>query len=48
MHDRWSNPSTNEYDIYVDVNNDGIDDYIVIGVDEAARSTAGWARSSAP
>ena len=38
-YDRWSNPSTNEYDIYVDVNNDGIDDYIVIGVDQGAVQT---------
>jgi subtilisin family serine protease len=34
--DRWSNASTNEFDIYVDVDGDGIDDYIVIGVDQGA------------
>ncbi len=33
-HDPWSTPSANEFDIYVDVNNDGHDDYIVIGVDD--------------
>jgi minor extracellular serine protease Vpr len=38
-YDRWSNPSTNEYDIFVDVNNDGTDDYIVIGVDQGAVQT---------
>ena len=38
-YDRWSNPSTNEFDIYVDVNNDGIDDYIVVGVDQGAVQT---------
>ncbi len=31
--DRWSNASTNEFDIFIDVDGDGIDDYIVIGVD---------------
>jgi subtilisin family serine protease len=35
-YDRWSNPSTNEYDISVDVNNDGIVDYIVVGADQGA------------
>jgi hypothetical protein len=34
--DRWSNASTNEFDIYVDVDGDGVDDYIVIGVDQGA------------
>ena len=41
-YDRWSNPSTNEYDIYVDVNNDGVDDYIVIGVDQGAVQTGSF------
>lgn len=31
--DRWSNASTNEFDIFIDVDGDGIDDYIVIGID---------------
>jgi hypothetical protein len=30
---RWSNPSDTEWDIYVDVNNDGVDDYLVVGYD---------------
>jgi minor extracellular serine protease Vpr len=33
---RWSNPSTNEFDIYVDVNGDGVDDYVVVGADGSA------------
>jgi subtilisin family serine protease len=33
---RWSNASVNEFDIYVDVDNDGKDDYIVVGVDQGA------------
>jgi minor extracellular serine protease Vpr len=31
--DRWSNVCSNEFDIFVDVDGDGIDDYVVIGVD---------------
>jgi subtilisin family serine protease len=37
--DRWSNPSTNEFDIYVDVDGDGVDDYIVVGADQGAVTT---------
>jgi len=33
---RWSNASTNEFDIYVDVDGDGKDDYIIVGVDQGA------------
>jgi minor extracellular serine protease Vpr len=33
---RWSNASTNEFDISVDVDGDSVDDYVVIGVDEGA------------
>jgi minor extracellular serine protease Vpr len=33
---RWSNAATNEFDIYLDVDQDGSDDYIVIGVDQGA------------
>ncbi len=33
-HDRWSNASTNEFDIPVDVDGDGIDDYIIVGIDD--------------
>lgn len=36
---RWSNASTNEFDIYVDVDGDGVDDYIVVGVDFGAVTT---------
>jgi minor extracellular serine protease Vpr len=35
---RWSNAATNEFDIFVDVDQDGTDDYIVIGVDLGAVS----------
>jgi minor extracellular serine protease Vpr len=34
--DRWSNAGANEFDIYVDVDGDGVDDYIVVGADEGA------------
>jgi minor extracellular serine protease Vpr len=37
--DRWSNPSTNEFDIFVDVDNNGSDDYVVVGVDQGAVQT---------
>jgi minor extracellular serine protease Vpr len=30
---RWSNAATNEFDVFVDVNGDGKDDYDVVGVD---------------
>jgi subtilisin family serine protease len=36
---RWSSPSSNEFDIYVDVDGDGADDYIVVGVDQGAVQT---------
>ena len=32
-YEKWSHVSTNEFDIYVDVDGDGVDDYIVVGVD---------------
>ena len=32
--DRWSNAATNEFDIYVDVDGDGTDDYVVVGADQ--------------
>ena len=38
-YDRWSNASTNEFDIYVDVDGDGVDDYIVVGADQGAVTT---------
>ncbi|MEO8698265.1 MAG: S8 family serine peptidase, partial [Acidimicrobiales bacterium] len=40
--DRWSNASTNEFDVYVDVDGDGIDDYIVVGVDQGAVTTGAF------
>jgi subtilisin family serine protease len=39
---RWSNASTNEFDIYVDVDGDGVDDYIVVGVDQGALTTGSF------
>src|SRR5204862_5508137 len=33
---RWSNASTNEFDIFVDVDGDGFDDYIIVGADQGA------------
>ena len=36
---RWSNASVNEFDIGVDVDNDGVDDYVVVGVDQGAVQT---------
>ena len=38
-YDRWSNASTNEFDIFVDVNNDRNDDYVVVGADQGAVQT---------
>jgi minor extracellular serine protease Vpr len=35
-YNRWSNASQNEFDLYVDVDGDGVDDYIVVGADEGA------------
>ncbi|WP_213451270.1 S8 family peptidase [Rhizomonospora bruguierae] len=35
-HHRWSNAAMNEFDVYVDVNGDGVDDYVVVGVDYGA------------
>ena len=37
---RWSNASVNEFDIFVDVNGDGTDDYAVVGVDLGAITVA--------
>jgi minor extracellular serine protease Vpr len=36
---RWSNPAANEFDVYVDVNGDGVDDYDVVGVDYGQLTT---------
>lgn len=39
---RWSNPATNEFDISVDVDQDGTDDYIVVAVDQGAATTGSF------
>jgi len=36
---RWSNPAENEYDIFVDVNGDGVDDYLVTVQDNGFLTT---------
>jgi len=41
-YDPWSNASTNEFDIFVDVDDDGIDDYVVVGVDQGAVQTGSF------
>jgi len=33
-YNRWSNASVNEFDIGVDVDGDGTDDYVIVGVDD--------------
>src|SRR5262249_11280660 len=38
-HNRWSNASTNEFDIYLDVNQDGTDDYVLVGADQGRLTT---------
>jgi len=38
-YDRWSNASTNEFDLPVDVDGDGVVDYVVVGVDQGAVQT---------
>ena len=40
--DRWSNASTNEFDIYVDVDGDGVDDYVIVGADYGAITTGDY------
>jgi hypothetical protein len=39
---RWSNASTVEFDIFVDVDGDGIDDYVIVGVDQGAVQTGSF------
>jgi hypothetical protein len=41
-YNRWSNASTNEFDIYVDVDGDGKDDYIIVGADLGAVQTGSF------
>jgi len=38
-HDRFSNPAVNEYDVYLDTDQDGTDDYLVVGFDFGALTT---------
>src|SRR5581483_401029 len=38
-YERWSNPSSNEFDIYVDVDGDGKPYYVVIAADDGAVNT---------
>jgi len=40
--ERWSNASLNEFDIFVDVDQDGTDDYVVVGVDLGALTTGSF------
>jgi len=39
---RWSNASTNEFDIYVDVDGDGTDDYVIVGADDGLVQTGSF------
>jgi len=41
-HDRFSNPAVNEYDVYLDTNQDGTDDYLVVGIDFGALTTGSF------
>ena len=38
-YNRWSNAATNEFDIVVDVDNDGTPDYVIVGADQGAVQT---------
>jgi hypothetical protein len=40
--ERWSNASMNEFDVFVDVNQDGTDDYDVVAVDLGAITTGSF------
>ena len=39
-YNRWSSPSLNEFDVLVDVDNNGSVDYVVVGVDQGALAGA--------
>jgi subtilisin family serine protease len=41
-YNRWSSPSTNEFDINVDVDKDNKVDYVVVGVDQGAVQTGSF------
>jgi minor extracellular serine protease Vpr len=38
-HNRWSNPAVNEYDVFLDVDNNGSNDYVVVAADDGAIRT---------
>jgi minor extracellular serine protease Vpr len=38
-YDRWSNASSVEFHVLIDVNNDGVPDYMVVGADQGAITT---------
>ena len=38
-YDGWYSPATQEFDIYVDVDGDSVDDYVVVGADQGAVTT---------
>ncbi len=41
-HDRFSTPAVNEYDVYLDTDQDGTDDYLVVGIDFGALTTGSF------
>lgn len=41
-HDRWSNAATNEFDLPVDVDGDGIDDYVIVAADDGLVRTGSF------
>jgi subtilisin family serine protease len=41
-HRRWSNAATNEHDIFLDVDGNGSDDYVLAGVDQGAVQTGSF------
>ena len=38
-HNRWSNPAVNEYDVFLDVDNNGSNDYVIVAADDGAVRT---------
>ncbi len=42
MHDRYSNAAVNDYEIFLDTNQDGTDDYVVVGFDLGALTTGSF------
>lgn len=39
---RWSNIASNEFDIYIDVDEDGIDDYVAVAIDAGLLTTGSF------